>query len=337
MTGMKSKHDTVSKDLGEIILYQSEDGCSAIDVHLKDETVWLSQTQMVELFQKTKQNVSLHIRKIFKEGELQEDLVVKEYLTTAADGKRYKTKYYNLDVIISVGYRVKSKHGTRFRIWAISVLKDYLIKGYSLNQKRFEERGIGELQQAISFLSNTQKSHDLVNDEGREVAEIVNRFAGTWRLLLQYDEKNLPIPKDKHETKAALDLAVARSAIGSLKKDLKFRNEATGLFGQERGHGLAGIIGAIQQTFGGQDLYPSIEEKAAHLLYFIIKDHPFSDGNKRIGTFLFVLFLKMNGVLEKQSFDNKSLVALALLTASSDPEQKELLIRLVINLLIGDD
>ncbi len=320
-------------DYGEIVLYQADDGRASIDVYLRDETVWLTQAQMVELFQKTKQNISFHIRNIFREGELREESVVKEYLTTAADGKRYKTKYYNLDVIISVGYRVKSHRGTQFRIWATSVLKDHLIKGYSLNQKRLAEKGTKELQQVLTLLSNTLEGYNLVNEEGKAVLDIVNRYAGTWRLLLQYDEDNLPAPDRKQAPKTVLSIDQARAAVSSLKQELAVRGEATDLFGQERGEGLSGIIGALYQTFGGEDLYPSVEEKAAHLLYFIIKDHPFSDGNKRIGSFLFILFLRLNGLLDRISFDNKALVALALLTAASDPAQKDVLIRLVVNLL----
>jgi len=235
-----------------------------------------------------------------------------------------------------VGYRVNSKGGTQFRIWATSVLKDHLVKGYSLNQQRLAEKGTQELHQVLSLLSRTLEGHNLVNDEGRAVLDIVNRYAGTWRLLLQYDENTLPLPENRHEGTAGFDVAGARSVISSLKSDLTKKGEATDLFGYERGEGLAGIIGAIQQTFGGRDLYPSVEEKAAHLLYFVIKDHPFLDGNKRIGSFLFILFLKMNGLLDRLRFDNKALVALALLTAAGDPGQKDLLVRLIVNLLAGE-
>lgn len=167
--------------------------------------------------------------------------------------------------------------------------------------------------------------------------EIVNRYAGTWRLLLQYDEDTLAKPKEGHDATEDFEIASVHSAIASLKRDLAEKGEATALFGQERGHGLEGIIGSIYQTFGGRSLYPSVEEKGAHLLYFVIKDHPFSDGNKRIGTFLFVLFLQVNGLLDQLHFDNKGLVALALLTAASEPSQKDLLVRLIMNLLAGDE
>ena len=321
-------------DLGNIIiLYKSADGQEAVDVHLADETVWLNQAQMAELFQRNKRTVSEHIRNVFKEGELDEKAVVRNFRTTADDGKSYQTNFYNLDVIISVGYRVKSKRGTQFRIWATSILKDHLVKGYTLNQRRLAEKGIYEAQQVLSLLTNTLENQNLVSDEGLSVLSIVNKYAKTWQLLLQYDEDNLPPPGTRQVTGESLDLAGTRKAITSLKKELLAKMEATDLFGNERNDSLAGIIGAIHQTFGGQDLYPSLEEKAANLLYFVIKDHPFSDGNKRIGSFLFLLFLQMNGLLGKKLFDNKALVALTLLTAASDPGQKDILIRLIISLL----
>ncbi len=321
---------------GEIVLYQADDGHSVIDVHLKDETVWLTLNQMAELFGRDKSVISRHLRNIFKTGELERDATVAKNATVQNEGRRRVTRYiewFNLDAIISVGYRVNSKRGTQFRIWATSVLKDHLVKGYSLNQKRLAEKGTKELQQVLTLLSNTLEGYNLVNEEGKAVLDIVNRYAGTWRLLLQYDEDNLPALGRKQAPKTVLSIDQARSAVSFLKQELAVRGEATDLFGQERGEGLSGIIGALYQTFGGEDLYPSVEEKAAHLLYFVIKDHPFSDGNKRIGSFLFILFLRLNGLLDRISLDNKALVALALLTAASDPAQKDVLIRLVVNLL----
>ncbi len=325
-----------SLDKGQIIFYESDKGKENITVHLADETVWLNQAQMTELFQRNKRTVSEHIRNVFKEGELEEEAVVRKFRTTAEDGKSYLTNFYNLDVIISVGYRVKSKRGTQFRIWATSILKKHLVKGYTFNQHRLAETGLLEAQQVLSLLTNTLENQNLVSDEGLSVLNLVNRYAKTWQLLLQYDEDNLPPPNRKQVTGEMLDLDGARTAIGSLKQQLLAKMEATDLFGNERSDALAGIIGAIHQTFGGQDLYPSIEEKAANLLYFVIKDHPFTDGNKRIGSFLFLLFLQRNGLLGKKHFDNKSLVALTLLTAASDPGQKDLLIRLIVNLLSGE-
>jgi prophage maintenance system killer protein len=323
----------MNSDLGKIILYQSEDGDTSVDVHLKDETVWLTLNQMAELLDRDKSVISRHLGNIFQTGELAREAVVAKNATTASDGKTYQVDYYNLDAIISVGYRVNSKRGTQFRIWATTILKDHLLRGYSLNRRRLAEKGVEEVRQVLSLLAGILESHNLVSDEGLAVLEVVNRYARTWQLLLQYDENNLPAPETKHVTKSSLEIDKARQAIAALKKELMVRKEASEIFGQERGNALSGIIGAVQQTFGGKDLYPSVEEKAAHLLYFVIKDHPFTDGNKRIGSFLFLLFLKKNDLLDQKSFSNKALVALALLTAASEPGQKELMVRLIVNLV----
>jgi prophage maintenance system killer protein len=320
-------------DCGEILFYQSENGQAAVEVCLADETVWLTQSQMADLFQRDQSVISRHVNNVFKEGELQQQSNMQKMHIANSDKP---VAFYNLDVIISVGYRVKSKRGTQFRIWATSKLKDHLVKGYTFNQHRLAEKGIHEAQQVLSLLTSTLEHQNLVSDEGLSVLNIVNRYAKTWQLLQQYDEDNLPPPATRQVSGESLDLDGARSAITSLKKELLAKMEATDLFGNERSDGLAAIIGAIHQTFGGQDLYPSIEEKAANLLYFVIKDHPFSDGNKRIGSFLFLLFLQMNGLLGKKHFDNKALVAITLLTAASDPGKKDVLIRLIVNLLSGD-
>ncbi|MBI5558715.1 MAG: virulence protein RhuM/Fic/DOC family protein [Deltaproteobacteria bacterium] len=317
-------------ELGEIILYQSEEGKSLIDVHLKDETVWLTQAHMVELFQRDQSVISRHLNNVFKERELPRESNMQKMHIADSDKP---VAFYNLDVIISVGYRVKSQRGTQFRIWATSVLKDHLVRGYSLNQRRLAEKGVDEVRQVLRLLATTLESQSLVSDEGRAVLKVVNRYARTWQLLLEYDEDRLPVPERKHDTRSVLEIDQVRQAIVILKKELLSRGEATDLFGHERGHGLAGLIGAVQQSFGGQDLYPSVEEKAAHLLYFVIKDHPFSDGNKRIGSFLFLLFLQANGLLDEKGLNNRALVALALLTAASESGQKELMIRLIMNLI----
>ncbi len=324
----------MSFEQGELILYQSDDGQNVVDVRLKDETIWLSQAQMQQLFGRERSVITKHVNNVFKEGELDKDRVCAKFAHTAADGKEYKVDHYNLDVIISVGYRVKSQQGTRFRIWATSILKDHLVQGYTLNQKRLAEKGLGEVKQVLKLLANTLASHNLVSDEGRAVLSIVNGYARTWQLLWKYDEDSLAIPKSDGKIAQVLELSQTRQAISSLKQELSIKDEATDIFGQERGDGIAGIVGAIQQTFGGQDLYPSVEEKAANLLYFVIKDHPFVDGNKRIGSFLFLLFLGLN--CEVLNFDDRALVALTLLIASSDPAQKDLLVRLVVNLLADD-
>jgi hypothetical protein len=262
------KIEDINSDLGEIVLYQSEDGQAALDVHLQDETVWLTQAQMEKLFQRNQSVISRHVNNIFKEGELQRRSNMQKMHIANSDKP---VAFYNLDVIISVGYRVKSLRGTQFRIWATSVLKDHLVRGYSLNQRRLAEKGVEEVRQVLSLLAGTLESHNLVSDEGLAVLEVVNRYARTWQLLLQYDENNLQAPETKHVAKSSLEIDKARQAIAALKKELMLRKEASEIFGQERGNALSGIIGAVQQTFGGKDLYPSVEEKAAHLLYFVIK------------------------------------------------------------------
>jgi prophage maintenance system killer protein len=323
----------MQENTGNIILYQAEDGTTSLEVHLEDDSVWLSQAQMMALFGKTKQSISLHIRNIFKEGELVEEAVVKDSLTTAADGKKYKVTYYNLDVIISVGYRIKSLRGTQFRIWATTVLRDHLIKGYTFYERRLAEKGLVEMEQALALLSRTLQNHELVTDEGKAVLDVVIRYAKSWTLLLQYDEDQLELPKESNPAKQALDYQQTKEAIATLKAELIKRGEASDLFGQEREKHLQGILGSINQTFDGEDLYPSVGEKAAHLLYFVIKDHPFSDGNKRIGSFLFLLFLRENWLLERSGINQNGLVALALLIAESDPGQKDLMVRLILNIL----
>ncbi len=321
---------------GEIIIYQSDDGQSSLEVHLEDETVWLSQAQLTELFDRNKRTISEHIRNVFKEGELVENAVVRKSRTTANDGKSYNIIYYNLDVIISVGYRVKSQRGTQFRIWATSLIKDHLIQGYTVNERRLAEKGLTEMEETIKLLTKTLERHEALSDEGRAVLEVVTNYAKSWSLLLKYDEDRLELPKDRHTTKTSLDYEKVKNAIISLQAELIKRGEASDLFGQEREQHLQGILGNIDQTFGGKDLYSSVEEKAAHLLYFVIKDHPFSDGNKRIGSFLFLIFLKENNLLDQSGINENALVALALLIAESDPKQKDLMIRLVMNLLTSE-
>ena len=318
---------------GEIVIYQAEDGKTSLEVHLEQNTVWLTQTQMVELFGRDQSVISRHVRNVFKEGELDEKSNMQKMHIAKSDKP---VAFYNLDVIISVGYRIKSFRGTQFRIWATSVLKDYLIKGYTTNERRLAEKGLSEMEETISLLSRTLKRHELITDEGKAVLEVVGKYAKSWSLLLKYDEDRLEFPKNRHPPKRTIPYDKAKEAISSLKSELIERGEAGDLFGQERKQHLQGILGNIEQTFGGKELYPSTEEKAAHLLYFVIKDHPFSDGNKRIGSFLFLVFLQENNLLEQAGINENALVALALLIAESDPKQKDLMIRLIMNLLAGN-
>ena len=316
--------------MSDIVIFETEN--QPIEVRIEGDTVWLTQGQMVNLFEKTKQNISLHIRNIFKEGELLEDAVVKDSLTTANDGKQYKTRHYSLDVIISVGYRIKSQRGVRFRQWATRVLRDHLTRGYSLNEHRLAQQGLTELEQAVDLLGKTLTRQELVTDLGREVVSLILGYAKTWRLLLDYDEGKLGVPAGAQPARGVLRLEEARRALDALTGELRQRGEASDLFARDRGDGLAAILGNIEQTMFGDSLYKTREERAAHLLYFVIKNHPFSDGNKRSGAFLFLLYLRQEGM--RLTLDENGLTALTLLIAESDPKAKDLMVRLVMNLLV---
>ncbi|MFH2124474.1 MAG: virulence protein RhuM/Fic/DOC family protein [Pseudomonadota bacterium] len=329
----------MKNEQGEVIIYQTEGGQSLLEVHLGKETVWLTLNQMADLFERDKSVISRHLQTIYSTGELDRGATVAKNATVQDEGGRKVSRnieWYNLDAIISVGYRVNSKRGTQFRIWASSVLKDHLVKGYTINERRLAEKGLSEMEQAIALLARTLARHESLSDEGHAVLELISRYARSWSLLLKYDEDRLEQPRDRHPARQSLDYGRTGKSIKVLKEDLLARGEASGLFGQEREHHLQGILGNLDQTFGGRELYGSVEEKAAHLLYFVIKDHPFSDGNKRIGAFLFLLFLKENNLLEQSGINDNGLVALALLIAESDPRQKDLMIRLIMNLLAGD-
>jgi prophage maintenance system killer protein len=322
---------------GQVVLYKTPDGKTSLEVRLEGDTVWLTQAQMAELFKNTKQNISLHTRNIFRERELAESAVVKESLTTANDGKKYRTRYFNLDVIISVGYRVKSKRGTQFRIWATQTLKEHLTRGYTLNRQRFEQNA-RELETALQLVRKAAAGEALTTDQGRGLVDVIARYTQTFLLLQRYDEGLLTEPKGMPGG-ALASLTEARAAIADLKQHLMARREAGALFGQERDAGLGSIFGNLEQSVFGEPAYPSIESKAAHLLYFVIKNHPFSDGNKRIGSFLFVEFLNRNGRLFRNGeavINDVGLAALALLVAESDPKDKDVFIRLVMNMLAGE-
>jgi len=321
--------------LDQVVLFQAADGKVTLDVRLEEDTVWLSQAQMAELFGRERSVITRHVRNVFREGELPEQSNVHFLHIAGADRP---VGFYNLDVIISVGYRVKSPRGIQFRIWATQVLRQHLIQGYTLHQRRLQERGLGELQQALALMARTLSSRGLVSDEGQAVLEVVQRYSRAWRWLLAYDEDRLPpITAEPDGSPEALKLEEAQRAIETLRADLARCGEATPLFGLDNRQALAGILGAIEQTFDGQPLYPTAQLRAAHLLYFVIKDHPFADGNKRIGTLLFLEFLRRNQLLlladgQPRIADN-GMAALALLIAESAPQQKELMIRLVIALL----
>ena len=316
----------------QVRIFTSTDGQAQLEVALNQETAWLSLDQMTSLFERDKSVISRHIGNVFKEGELDRNSVVAKNATTAADGKTYQVEYYNLDVIISVGYRVKSQRGVQFRKWATGVLKDHLIQGYTLNQRRLTERGI-EFEQAVDLLSRTLTNQGLVSNEGEAVARVISDYARSWSLLQGYDEQHLAEIGIKQPDMQPLVLDEALRAIGELKQTLIAKGEATELFGQLRGDGLTSALATIEQGFGDELFYPNIATRAAHLLYFVIKNHPLADGNKRCGSFLFLWYLRRNAALlakpVEHLINDNTLVALALLVAESLPDQKTLMIRLI--------
>ena len=320
----------------KIVIYQTEDGQTQIDVRLDNDTVWLTQAQMVELFQTTKQNVSLHVGNVFKEGELEQESTVKEYLTVQKEGLREvarKVKYYNLDVIISVGYRVKSKRGTAFRIWARNVLKDFLVKGYAVNERMRKEQ-IGELRQLVGMLGRTIQNQPLLsNDETNALFDVVTDYTYALDTLDDYDYQRITVKDTAQEERFHATYENAMETIHALRS--KFGGSS--LFGNEKDDSFKSSIGQIYQTFAGEELYPSVEEKAAMLLYLVTKNHSFSDGNKRIAATLFLWFLNNNGILyradgSKRLSDN-TLVALTLMIAESRTEEKDVMVKVVVNLI----
>ena len=316
----------------KIIIYQSEDGKTQLDVKLEGETVWLSTKQMAELFDKEESNIRRHVNNVFKEAELTRENNV-HFLHV--NGIKKPVPYYTLDVIISVGYRVNSILGTKFRIWATARLKEYLTQGYTINQKRLQQNA-HELEQALALIQKTANSSELTLESGRGLVDIVSRYTHTFLWLQQYDEGLLTEPQTQ-QGGTLPTYAEACSALAELKSQLMAKGEASDLFGRERDNSLSAILGNLDQSVFGEAAYPSIEAKAAHLLYFVVKNHPFSDGNKRSGAFLFVDFLHRNGrLLDHNGYpviNDTGLAALTLLVAESDPKQKETLIRLIMHML----
>lgn len=329
MNKMKSK--------GEIVLYKSGKNFR-IDVKLEDETVWLNQAQMAALFNQTKQTVSMHINNCFKEGELSKKATVRKYLTVQKEGNRNvkrQLEYYNLDVIISVGYRVKSRQGTQFRIWANKILKEYLIKGYALNEKRLKEQAerVRELEKSLKIFQRVSENLQLGQDEFKGILNVIADYTYALDILDQYDHQNLKILKSNRKGSYKIKYEDAIDLINNLKA--KFGGSS--LFGKEKDKSFRSTLATIYQTFDGKELYPSLEEKAANLLYLAIKNHSFVDGNKRIAASLFLMFLTKNKFLYsstgvKRIADN-ALVALCLMIAESNPKEKDIIIKVIVNLI----
>ena len=313
---------------GSIVIYEAKDGNLKVNVKFKDETVWLTQKQIAELFNIDRTVITKHVNNIFKTLELNENLVCAIFAHTASDGKVYQTKYYNLDLILSVGYRVNSKEGTQFRIWATNVLKQHLVQGYTLNKKRLDELG-----QTIKLLKNVIDSKELTSDEATGLLKVITDYSYALDILDKYDHESLEFKKITKEEVFKITYDESKKAIQALKE----RFGGSELFGNEKDESFKSSLGAIYQTFDGKYLYESIEERAANLLYLVIKNHSFSDGNKRIGAFLFIWFLERNKILYKEDGSKRvadnALVALTLMIAESKSKEKDLMVKVVVNLI----
>lgn len=308
----------------EIVIFENQG--VKLEVSMKDETVWLNLEQMTELFKRDKSVISRHLKNIFEENELDKQSVVANYATTASDGKIYQVDYYNLDVIISVGYRVKSKEGIKFRKWATNILKEYMLKGYAVNKRRLEY-----LEKTVKLIDIANRIDErLENNDAREILKVIGSYSKALDLLDEYDHRTLKKIKGNIDDRK-IEYEECIKVINKLKY-----NEKSDIFAIERDKGLEAIIGNIYQSFDGQDMYKSVEEKAANFLYFIVKNHVFVDGNKRIAATLFIYFLNFYNILFKNGekiIDNKTLAALTLLIAQSNPKEKDVIIDLVINFL----
>lgn len=322
---------------GEIVIYQTPKKEIELKVRLKEETLWLDAHQMAQVFDVNRPAVVKHINNIYRTKELNKNSTCSILEQVAADGKIRKMNLYNLDAIISVGYRVNSRRATQFRIWATKILKQHILHGYTINQQRLLEtrEKFRELQNAIAFLENKAEKKQLKGQE-KEILSLLAGYAKTLSLLEQYDKDKLKNPKGK-KAEFILGYQDCQRIITQIKEELITKKEAGDLFGLENSDKFKGISGNIYQTFDQKELYPSLEEKAAHFLYFTIKDHPFTDGNKRIASFLFVYFLDKNNYLYKESGEKKindnALTALSILIAVSDPKEKDILIKIITNLL----
>ena len=304
----------------QIIIFETQDKSISLPVMIADESAWINRNQMAELFGRDVKTIGKHINNALREELSDENTVVAKFATTAADGKTYMTEHYNLDVIVSVGYRVKSKRGVEFRRWANSVLKEYIIKGYAVNHNR-----MNQLNEVIRVMKRVENSLDT-----RQVLTVVERYSQALDLLDAYDHQNMKRPKGNEAT-YVLTYEECRKVID----DMKF-GDTSSLFGNEKDDSFKGSIGAIYQSFGGKDLYPTLEEKAANLLYFVTKNHSFSDGNKRIAATMFLYFLDKNQALfidGEKTIDDHTLVALTIMIAESNPEEKEMMISVIMNCL----
>ena len=316
----------------KVEIFQSANGAIEFQGDTKSETIWANLEQIAKLFKRDKSGISRHIKNIFTSDELDKNAVVAKIATTANDGKVYQVEYYNLDMIISIGYRVDSKEATLFRKWATSVLRKYLTDGYAINEKKLHTKKelLSNLKQTIFMLS----SQNIEND--KEVLNLLTQYTKTLSLLESYDKENID-DFEGCQSECVLTYEETKEVLALVKNELIKKGEATELFANEKADELQGIVANLYQTFGGVELYPSVEDKASHLLYFIIKDHPFNDGNKRSASFMFIYFLDKCDYLYKESGEKKindnALTTLTLLIASSNPKDKELMIKLIKHLI----
>jgi len=325
----------------KILIYEGEGKRIEVQLDSKSETLWLSQKQISELLDTSTDNISLHLKNIYQDKELDAKATTEDYSVVRQEGRREvkrRLKHYNLDAIISVGYRVNSKKGTQFRQWATARLKEYLVKGYTLNQQRLSQHQeqLEKLKRTLSLFQ--QRVIEQANlPEAQGLVKVIADYTHTFVLLNQFDGERLPTDDFDEDIRYKINHKEARQAISLLVDSLIDIGEATELVGNEKDDSFAGVLGAVVQSFGDEYLYSSIEAQAAHLLYFIIKSHPFTDGNKRIGAFMFIWFLQCNQHHLKKSgelkINDNALAAIALLVAQSDPKQKELMIHLIMNLI----
>jgi prophage maintenance system killer protein len=333
----------MDKSRGEIVIYESKELGARVEVRLEQETVWLDAHQMADLFQRDRSAILKHIRNIYTTGELNQESTCAKFAQVAKDGKTRLMDLYNLDVIIGVGYRVNSRRGTEFRIWASSVLRDHIIKGYTINQKRLLEQSehYQELQEAVSLIKEvlTQQALDAPQAEG--LLNVITDYAYALSILDDYDYQRLLIRNVTRKETFEITYEAGRKAVDAMADRMRQDGKELGLFGREKDESFKSSLAAIYQTFGGEDLYPSVEEKAANLLYFVTKNHSFSDGNKRIAAAVFLWFLDANGLLyasngHKRLGDN-ALVALTLMIAESKPQHKDIIVKVIVNLINKDN
>jgi len=323
--------------MSDIIIYKNKNQVE-VEITYDNDSLWLSLNQIAELFDRDKSVISRHIKNIFKEEELEQYATVAKNATVQEEGKRKVTRsieYYNLDIIIAVGYRVSSAKGTQFRIWANKILKEYLIQGFSINEKRLQQttQQLQELKKVVQLQEKVITEYHLETDEAQGLIKVIANYSTALDLLDDYDHQRLKLPQTGNIEVVKIDYKEARNAINELGKQTKFE----GLFGKEKDDSFKGSLENIYQTFDGIELYKTIEEKAAHLLYFVVKNHSFTDGNKRIAAFLFVWFLERNNILYQPNGNkiiaDSTLVALTLMIAQSNPNEKDMMIKVIVNLL----